>query len=618
METSSPPPPFSSSSSSSSKQPISTVDSISTPLDPTLDIPSSSILKKNTNKHGSGGKGIVLKNKKKNKRVLKQFSSSTSVASASSSSFSSNLKQKGGLGVIKSKNTSKVPVNGRGMCFETNFDDLGLPLGMSIAAFVAQVLDRNDVGVERISTDHLSLICTSAVKESLANVFGDRFDCFVRNFGESFGCTLKTLRLVNDASLNNGEKGRVSIENIKSEASKSAYLDKHRHDLSSSISRSSVCEPASPDGHRNDPSISGLKSSVAIPTISGIYKSLGCFEEVQENIGLGALSQELILHGDLNEQLVCVTSGKVGSQYNGSMLNTYEKSVMEQARSNDLKALEINLRMRQLQLDESKLAVSSDSNRLERIKIFMGISKSSFKAEKRKTQLEETRHAELLKKCIDNLLAGLFIMAASLGYGIYVFSYKRIAEVTTSCASRLKESKSWWTPKAVTSFSSVWNMLSCHVLIWSRMLFGVLVVLAAVLLVFRSSTSKQIMPVTHIVLLLGILCGMAGMLCVNSLGGSGSTWFLYWETLCSIHFMANTCTSTFYMILHGSVSVSQGHEVKTRLPFWVRRFVFYTLVLIFLPLLCGLHPFASLSEWKDHFVSITSDYLYRSQSVEGS
>ncbi|KAF5183430.1 Cpr-5-like, partial [Thalictrum thalictroides] len=524
------------------------------------------------------------------------------------------------------------------------------------------VLDRNDVGVERISTDHLSLICTSAVKESLANVFGDRFDCFVRNFGESFGCTLKTLRLVNDASLQDGEKGCVSVENIKSEASKSAYLYEHRHDQSSSISRSlvcepaspdrhrndpstsmsrssvcepaspdrhrndpstsisrsSVCEPASPDGHRNDPSLSGLKSSVAIPTISGIYKSLDCFEEVQENIGLDVLNQELILHGELNQQLVCVTKRKVGSQCNGSMLNTFEKSVMEQSRSNDLKALEISLRMRQLQLDESKLAVSSDSNRLERFKIFMGISKASFKAEKYKTQLEETRHAELLKKCIDCLIAGLIIMSVSLIYGVYVYSYKLITEVTTSCTSRLKESKSWWMPKTVTSFSSIWNTLSCHVLIWSRMLFGVLLFAAVVLLLLRSSTSKQIMPVTHIVLLLGILCGMAGMLCVNSLGGSGSTWFLYWEALCSIHLVANTCTSTFFMILHGSVSVSQGHEEKTRLRSWVRRFLFYTLILVFLPLLCGLHPFASLSEWKDHFVSITSDYLYGSFSVEGS
>ncbi|KAJ6774957.1 PROTEIN CPR-5 [Salix purpurea] len=83
-----------------------------------------------------------------------------------------------------------------------------------------------------------------------------------------------------------------------------------------------------------------------------------------------------------------------------------EKSVVEQARSNDLKALEIGVAMKRLKLDEDLLNLTSESNYLERSKLVMGMSRASFKVDKFKTQLEDTRHAELHRKCIDCLVAG--------------------------------------------------------------------------------------------------------------------------------------------------------------------------------------------------------------------
>ncbi|KAJ9171100.1 hypothetical protein P3X46_019148 [Hevea brasiliensis] len=106
---------------------------------------------------------------------------------------------------------------------------------------------------------------------------------------------------------------------------------------------------------------------------------------------------------------------------------------MEKACSNDLKTVEIGLTMKKLKLKEAQLALSFDSNHLERSKLAMGRSKASFKAEKFKNQVEDTKHAELLKNCIDCLVAGLFIMSASLLYGAYVFSYQRITDATASC-----------------------------------------------------------------------------------------------------------------------------------------------------------------------------------------
>ncbi|KAF9603960.1 hypothetical protein IFM89_039314 [Coptis chinensis] len=564
---------------SSSSQPnnnegdnISNIHSI-----PNLSNPSSKDPSKNV-------ESIIFNNKKKKKKkTLLKLAFPVSSSTAATASSSKGLRVMSKL----SKNASKVIVNRCG----SDFDGLALPLGMSIAAVVAQ-------------------ICTSAVKESLANVYGDRFDRFVRNFGESFRCTLKTLRIVNEASLNNREPvGHPNIESLNSEASSSTFLD----DRSSSVFKPSVCQSASLDGHRHEPSSVPEVNS----TYFGISKSLDCVEDLQENVRLDAMNRELTLHGEMNQMLACVTERKSDFGMNGSMLNTFEKSVMEQARSNDLKTFEIGLLMKRLQLEESKLSLSSDSNRLERFKLSMGISKASFKVEKFKTQLEETRHTEFHKKCIDCLVAGLLIMSASLLYAAYVYSYKRISEFATSCITT-EDSRSWWMPKRVQSLNSGMQNLKCLVIVASRMLFGVVMILAiAYLLLLRSSTSNQSMPVTHILLLLGVVCGFVGKLCVDTLGGSGYNWLLHWEALCLLHFFANICISTFFTILYGPVSVSQGFETKERLPYWIRRYTFFAVVLFFLPLLCGMMPFASPSDWKDHFVSIAKDAFFGSVIVEG-
>ncbi|KAL5714732.1 hypothetical protein ACHQM5_016652 [Ranunculus cassubicifolius] len=538
---------------------------------------------------------------KTTKKKKKKPSKTSNFITNSASSSSSNQHHKGlrFRATGKSKHVSKVG----------EIDSLALPLGMSIAAFVSQVVDRKYIADERISTDHLSQICTSAVKESLANVYGDRFDRFVRNFAESFGCTLKTLRLVNQVSLNNGDAikhiyeaslksgellGSSRSDGINSEASfnneehvnRPIIIDEHMHDPIGLFSNCSVCHSSE---HENE------ASSLA-------------------NVGLYAMNQELALHGETNQQLAMVPPR--AQQNNSLKLNTFEKSVMEQSRSNDLKVFEIGLKMRELKLKESQLAHLSDSNRLDRFKISMNISKASFKEEKFKTQLEETRHAELLKKCVDCLVAGLFIMSASLIYGAYIYSYKRIFELTSSCTSPPKGSKSWWMPKQAETINSWWQSLSCYTVVWSRIMFGVFMILAiAYLLLQRSSTSRQMMPVTHIVFLLMIMCGTVGKLCVDTFGGNGYIWVLYWETLCLVHFLANIFTSTFFTIMHGSVNVTQEFRAKARLPFWARRIVFYSFILI-LPLLCGLMPYAGPSDWKDHFVSLARNVLFVSVGVE--
>ncbi|RWR92847.1 protein CPR-5 [Cinnamomum micranthum f. kanehirae] len=487
---------------------------------------------------------------------------------SSLSSSSSSLRQRRARVDVR----RRISPGFRGRAGENNLHDLALPLGMSMAAVISQFLERNDVGASRISTDHLSMICTSTVRESIESVFGDRFDTFMRNFEKSFGSTLKTLRLLKEAS-----------------------LDEQEDSFCTSYARKDISEQ---------------------PSASCTDELPAAIDKIHEDIQSTSLDHQLVLRGQITQELANVSKSAFDSGYN--VLSTYEKSVMEQARSNDLKEFEIALVMKKLQLKTSQLALSSDANLLERFKLSMGISKASFKEEKLKNQLQDTRHAELLKKCIDCLVAGLLIMSTCLFYGTYIYSYKRISEATYSCTSAPKGSKSWWLPNPMASVSSSLHTLRCHVMVVSRMLFGLLMILAlAYSLLQRSASSRQTMPVTFILLLLGVACGFAGKMCVDTLGGSGYIWLLHWEAFCSLHFFANVFTSALFYVLHGPVSVCKDTD-RVIFPYWMRRVAFYSTALLFLPILCGLMPFASIHDWKEHFSSLTVDKLFDPILGDGS
>ncbi|RVW55058.1 Protein CPR-5 [Vitis vinifera] len=390
----------------------------------------------------------MKKKKKKKKRAL------VDVSAPSSSSNSMYVR-------VGNKRRNPRILMGLNRRSESEAEAIALPLGMSIAAIVSQILERKDEAGERMSVDHLSMICTMAVRESLANVFGDKFDCFVRNFEKSFGSTLRTLRLINESPLNKvgGHLSHFNVQNSGSDLNLPVPLNRGDTISSSSIS----------DHH----------SSMGLHPVATL-ECLNTLEERQESIQTDSANRELTVHGQISQQLACVSSSSLGSVMNRSTVSTFEKSVVEQARSNDLKALELSLSMKKMKLKETQLALNSDSYLLERMKFSMGISKASFKAEKFKNQLEDTKHAELLRKCIDCLVAGVQVLVDPKANGIFEF-----------------------------------RVLHTQV----------------------SASSKQTMPVTFIILLLGVVCGVAGKFCVDTLGGSGYHWLLYWEALCLLHFM---------------------------------------------------------------------------------
>ncbi|XP_038883325.1 protein CPR-5 isoform X2 [Benincasa hispida] len=493
--------------------------------------------------------------KKKKKRVV--IDNVQELPSSSSSCSSpARLLQKG----VNCKRRRPKVLIAHPRRIDGDFENVAFLLGVSFAAFVAQVLERQDMSDERMPVDHLSVICTSAIRESLVNVFGDKLDWFLKKFEKSFGSTLRTLRSISEASARYG-----------------VYSSRKRME-------ENITADLTPDRKRDVASSSGPEKCI-----------------VEEYSRADAPVDQLSLIEDVKA---------VGYHSKEIAASTVERSVVEQIRANDLKTVELDLKVEELNLIKTQIAVGCDLNNLERRKLAVDMSKASFEADKFKNQLEDTRYSELLRKCIDCLVAGLFIMSVALAYGAYVYSYQRISEATAICTPSIQDSKSWWMPNPMASLNSGLHMLRCQVQVASRMGFGVIMILAiAYLLLQRSATSNQAMPVTFIVLLLGVACGFAGKLCIDTLGGSGLHWLMIWETLCLLHLFANIFTSALFLILHGPIEVSQRKNCHVILPYWFRRVVFYTLLLVFMPLLCGLIPFAGVGEWKDHFSLLVTEMI---------
>ncbi|KAL1567991.1 protein CPR-5 [Salvia divinorum] len=515
----------------------------------------------------------------------------------------------------------------------SDVDALGLPLGMSIAAVVAQVLEKKNASGKNMSVDYLSAICGLAVRESLGNIFGDKFNNFVTNFETSFRSTLMTLQSISDSSQNVGKKLRraksagCSCSVTSNMTCGNTYKGSARPTEATeeeSCVRANITEQQQGSGYQGSTYEAGNVSSdcrigdmsclsnngdapVAFPHRTSADGECHTHTEMEENVKMNMTSQQLILHDKITEQqLACASPSHAMNQF--SMLSTIEKSVKEQTRSNDLKTFEIGLIMKKLQLKEKQLELNSNANILVRWKLSMGISKASFKTEKFKTEMQDSRQVELLKKCLDFLVGGLIIMLLALAYGTYVYSHQRIVEATEACSPYM-ESKSWWMPNAVSSINSGLQLLRCQVQVISRMLFGVIMIAAiAFLLIQRSSSSHQTMPVTVILLLLGVICGYAGKFCIDTLGGSGNHWLVYWEALCLLHFFSNTFHSTLYIILNGPIIVAERVGHNHVFPYWMRKSLFYA-TLLFLPLLCGFMPFASPSDWFKHFTSQAADFL---------
>ncbi|KAL0863099.1 hypothetical protein Bca101_042217 [Brassica carinata] len=497
--------------------------------------------------------------KRKLKAKKKKESDEASSFSCCSSSSASNLNSTRRVSRVahRLRNPPSVRLGmARRTVGERQAEALALPLGMSFAAFANLVLERKSANGQNIYVDDLAGISASAVKESLANVYGDKLGSFAKNFEKSFNSTLKILKLINESAL--------------------------PHQLDSNNVASCDLDRSTIDGC-SDSELSAKETSSGTSACEAIQ---------------GSSMNEIVLHEETTRQL----STSVSRSSSAMPLTTFERALEEQARANDLKSMEIGLTMRKLRLKETELALSYESNTLGKSKLEMNASKAAFRAEKFKTEQEDSKKADMVNKTMDWLVASVVIMLASMLYGAYSFSQQRIMEATSICEPSEEKTSSWWVPKQVSSFNAEFNILLCRLKVWVQSFFGVLMILVITYFIIqRSSGAKQTMPVTFIVIFLGIVCGLPGKFCVDTLGGDGKLWLLLWETFCLLQFVANVFTLAFYRLMYGPVT--QGGRCETMVPYWARRSVFFALVVLALPVMNGLLPFATFGEWRHHWAT---------------
>ncbi|KAG8078884.1 hypothetical protein GUJ93_ZPchr0007g4947 [Zizania palustris] len=165
----------------------------------------------------------------------------------------------------------------------------------------------------------------------------------------------------------------------------------------------------------------------------------------------GLNSQKLGLNADLyisSQGIFDKYSVSVNNLRTSDMQNPTNK-IEQQARSSELKEFEIGLYMTKLQLKQSQLAFRKLPSKIQ--------------GEKFKTQMQETRDAQILWTLIDFLVSAVIVISACFGYGTYIYSYQRIADVTPACNVTSRGSKSWWMPNSLSNFSSRLLFIRCHV-----------------------------------------------------------------------------------------------------------------------------------------------------------
>lgn len=158
------------------------------------------------------------------------------------------------------------------------------------------------------------------------------------------------------------------------------------------------------------------------------------------------------------------------------------------------------------------------------------------------------------------------------------------------------------------------HMFVCEVTVASRMFLGlgIISVVAASLLRKSVTSNSQAMPATILIVVLGGICGFAGKFAVESMGGSGYHWLLLWEIFCLVHTAATCFTSTLYRILNGVPRSATGksHRQPYFMRPWWRRFWFHCIVVLVLPILAGLLPFAHFREIVEVLSSNVWDLAY--------
>ncbi|CAN5966524.1 unnamed protein product [Sphagnum jensenii] len=468
--------------------------------------------------------------------------------------------------------------------FDVKAGNLPAPLGNAIATVMAEVLEHERAGQDRLfAADELAKLLEAAMVESLSPIMGSECSSFVDQFKQAFQSTYRLIGTVKVASakrlVHSGPQGKQST-------------------------RSHKCLQ---DGF---PSRTVL-GRVAEGVINGNLEPKYAQDSESTTSDAGIETDDCDLQSDLAEQFERMTFSsdnpkvEVGRNLQQEFLHWYKKSLAEKQQSNYLKTLKLAYQFKRLNLDEEHLHLRSESNLLMR----ENVSLSREKAEFREMEIQDRKLAvayDLLSRtCADELVAGLFVMLCALLYGGWNYSYARLVDVISHCQPAVFEPSHSMIPgfnrifDSLNSMSAQMQMLFCNLTVAARMFLGlgIISMVAATLLRKSVTSSSQAMPATILLIILGGLCGAAGKFAVDSMGGSGYHWLLVWESLCVIHASSTCFTPYLYWLLNGAPQHTLDKQRQYYLlnP-WVRRLLFHGCLGLVLPAMAGLLPFAPFRE----------------------
>lgn len=270
-----------------------------------------------------------------------------------------------------------------------------------------------------------------------------------------------------------------------------------------------------------------------------------------------------------------------------------QRFLEEKARANDLTHMKNFLTVRKLCLKEAELLQMEESNNLKKMKLEMGVSKAAFKAEIFNAKLQDTRKDEMVALLNDWLVTSVYIMLIAMVYGAYMFSKQRIMECESSSSS--EEDYSGWVPKQVSLLHTEFNFLICRLRVWIPSFFSVLVILLfTYFIIQRSSGMKQAMPVSFIVVFLGVFCGLLGKFSVDTLDANGKLWLVLWEVFCVLQLVANVYMLPLHGLIYGPVTQrTNSSPCNTMVPYRARRVLLFGVINLVLPVIMGFLPFAA-------------------------
>ncbi|GBG89669.1 hypothetical protein CBR_g49522 [Chara braunii] len=294
-----------------------------------------------------------------------------------------------------------------------------------------------------------------------------------------------------------------------------------------------------------------------------------------------------------------------------------ERSLAVKERSIALKYELIRMKKTELMLKSQGGVRKEKANTLQEEQILLMRSKITARERETREKRKLDAVTALARSFADELVAGLCIMCVALLYCGWQYGRDALSQQIGACNNFLeavlavnKRQSSWWSRMGIGYlfggvFVGFYKVL-CQLAVACRILVGFLILSVSAWLVLRRNVivTAHERPVTSLFLTLGVFCGYAGKVAVDSSGGSGWHWLMIWQVLCVIHICANCHIGRVYRLLNGrwpdedeqARKTGDGRDELTlraalSVPIWLRHLTLRVFLLGVLPLVASFLAF---------------------------